>query len=45
MGRMARKASFLAADRGMVDSDFLALLFMAVKTEGISFFKDELRIF
>jgi hypothetical protein len=29
----------------MVDSDLLALLLMAVKTEGVPFFEDKLRIF
>jgi hypothetical protein len=45
MGRMARKAPLLAGNRSMVDRDRFPLFFMAVKTEGIAFLEDELRIF
>jgi hypothetical protein len=42
---MARKASLFTIHRSMIDGDFLPLLFVAVKTKGIAFLDNELRIF
>jgi hypothetical protein len=41
---VARKAPLLTGDRGMLDSNFLALLFMTLKTEAVPFFEDKLLV-